>query len=56
MLKIHKDALAEIKSGQQRVKKAAEEHEKLKAKLKKAQLRLAIEKDRLRKSQEKLES
>jgi len=56
MLKVHKDAMAEIKSAQQRVKKAIEEHEKLKAKLKKAQLRLAIEKDRLKKSQEKLES
>jgi hypothetical protein len=56
VLKIHKDALAEIKSGQQRVKKATEEHEKLKVKLMKARARLAMEKDRLRKSQEKLES
>jgi len=56
MLKLHKDAIAEIKSGQQRVKKATEERDKLKAKLQKAQVRLALEKDRLRKSQEKLES
>ena len=44
MLKTHKDAIAEIKSAQQRVTKAEEEHEKLKAKLKKAQFRLAMEK------------
>jgi hypothetical protein len=56
MLKVHKDAIAEIKSAQQRVKKATEEHDKLKAKLKRAHLRLAIEKDRLRKSQDRLES
>jgi len=56
MLKVHKDAIAEIKSAQQRVKKAWEEHEKLKAKLKKAQFRLVMEKARLRKSREKLES
>jgi aminoglycoside phosphotransferase len=56
MLKVHKDAIAEIKSAQQRVQKAKEEHDKLKIKLKKAQSRLATEKDRLRKSQEKLES
>ena len=56
MLKLHKDAIAEIKSAQQRVKKATEEQDKLKIKLKKAQARLAMEKDRLRKSQEKLES
>jgi len=56
MLKVHKDAIAAIKSAQQRVTKAEEEHEKLKAKLKKAQFRLAMEKARLKKSQEKLES
>lgn len=56
MLKLHKDAIAEIKSAQQRVNKATEEHEKLMVKLRKAKARLAIEKDRLRRSQEKLES
>jgi len=56
LLKLHKDAIAEIKSAQQRVKKATEEHDKLKAKLKKAQLRLAMEQYCLRKSQDKLES
>ena len=56
MLKVHKDAIAEIKSAQQRVKKATEECEKLRAKPRKAQSRLAIEKARLRKNQEKLES
>jgi len=55
MLKVHKDAIAEIKTAQQRVKKAKEEHDKLTIKMKKAQSRLAMEKDRLRKSQEKLE-
>ena len=55
MLKVHKDAIAEIKTAQQRVKKAKEEHDKLTIKMKKAQSRLAVEKDRLRKSQEKLE-
>jgi rRNA processing protein Krr1/Pno1 len=56
MLKLHKDAIGEIKSAQQRVKKAQEEQDKLKLKLKKAQARVAVEKERLRKSQEKLES
>ena len=56
MLKLHKDAIAEIKSAQQRLKKATEERDKLKIKLQRAQSRLAMEKDRLRKSQEKLES
>jgi hypothetical protein len=56
MLKLHKDAMAQIKSSQQRVRKAAEECEKLREKLKKAQARLAVEKDRLKKSQENLES
>ncbi len=56
MLKSHKQAIAEIKSAQQRVRKAAEECAKLKEKQKLAQTKLAMEKDRLRKSQEKLES
>jgi len=56
MLKLHKDAIAEIKSAQQRVKKATEEHDKLKTRLKRARLRLAMEQDCLRKSQDKLES
>ena len=55
MLQIHKRALSEIKSAQQRVKKATEERDKMKEKLKKAQARLAEEKERLRKSQEQLE-
>jgi hypothetical protein len=38
------------------VEKATEERDKLKGKLKKAQARLAAEKQRLRKNQEKLES
>lgn len=56
MLRSHKEALAEIKSGRQRVAKATEERDKLKAKLKKAQARLALEKDKLRASEEKLET
>lgn len=56
MLKSHKEAISEIKSAQQRVRKATEERDKLKEKLKKAQARLAAEKDGLRKSLEKLES
>ena len=56
MLKLHKDALSEIKAGLQRVQKAKEERDKLRLKLKRAQSRLALEQDRLRKSQEKLES
>jgi hypothetical protein len=56
MLQSHKQAMSAIKSAQQRVKKATEERDKLKEKLKKAQARLAIEKDCLRRSQEKLES
>ncbi len=48
--------MSEIKSGEQRVRKAIEERDKLKEKLKKAQAQLAAEKDRLRKSREKLES
>ena len=51
MLKVHKHAIAEIKSAQQRVEKATEERDKLKGKLKKAQARLAAEKQRLRKNQ-----
>lgn len=56
MLQTHKRAISEIKSGQQRVKKATEERDKLREKLKKAQARLAEEKERLRKSEAKLES
>ena len=56
MLKIHKDAISEIKSARQRVKKAKEERDKLKLKLKQAQSRLALEEDRLRRSQAKLEA
>ena len=56
VLKSHKHAIADIKSAQQRVRKATEERDKLKEKLKKAQARLAVEKERLRKSQENLES
>ncbi len=48
--------MADIKSAQQRVAKATQERDKLKEKLKKAQARLAAEKERLRKSEEKLES
>ena len=48
--------MAEIKSAQQRVGKAIEERDKMKEKLRKAQARLVLEKARLRKSQEKLES
>ena len=53
MLQPHERALEEIKSGRQRVAKAKEERDKLKAKLKKAQARLIAE--RLRASEEKLE-
>jgi hypothetical protein len=56
MLQSHKRAMADIKSSQQRVAKATEERDKLKEKLKKAQARLAAEKERLRMSREKLES
>jgi hypothetical protein len=56
MLRSHKQALGEIKSGRQRVAKAIEECDKLKAKLKKAQDRLRAEKLRLKASEEKLES
>jgi hypothetical protein len=56
MLRSHRQALDEIKSGRQRVAKATEERDKLKAKLKKAQVRLAAEQARLRASEEKLES
>ena len=56
MLRSHKQALNEIKSARQRVAKAIEERDKLKAKLKKAQARVAEEQGRLRASEEKLES
>jgi len=48
--------MSDIKSAQQRVRKATEECDKLKEKLKKAQARLVVEKQRLRRSQEQLES
>ena len=56
MLKVHKDAIGEIKSARQRLKKAIEERDKLKLKLEQAESRLKIEKDRLRRSEDKLES
>lgn len=56
MLKVHKDAAAAIKSAQQRVEKALRERDKAKEKLKKAQARLVLEKEQLRRSQDKLES
>jgi len=56
MLQSHKRALANIKSAQQRIAKATEERDKLKAKLQKAQARLAAEKRFLRENQERLES
>jgi len=56
MLRSHKKALDEIKSGKQRVAKATEERDKLKAKLKQAQERLLAEQIRLKASEEKLES
>jgi len=56
MLRLHKQAMSEIKSARQRTKKATEERDKLKEKLRKAQKRLAAEKERLRASLAKLES
>ena len=56
MLRLHKQALDEIKSARQRVAKATEERDKLRTKLKKAQVRLAVEQGRLRASEEKLET
>ena len=56
MLRSHKEAMAAIKSAQQRVEKAIRERDKAKEKLKKAQTRLAVEREQLRKSQDKLES
>ena len=56
MLRSHRQAMSEIKRGQQRVAKAREECDKLKEKLKKAQARLAAETQALKRSQEKLES
>jgi predicted nuclease with TOPRIM domain len=56
MLRLHKQAMSEIKSARQRTKKATEERDKLKEKLRKAQERLAAEKEHLRASLAKLES
>ena len=56
MLKAHKDAMAAIKSSRQRVEKALRERDKAKEKLKQAQARLNLEREQLRKHQDKLES
>jgi outer membrane protein TolC len=48
--------MAAIKNAQQRVEKALRERDKAKAQLKKAQTRLALERELLKKSQEQLES
>jgi len=56
MLRSHKEAMSEIKSARQRTRKATEERDKLREKLKKAQARLAAEKEHLRASLAKLES
>ena len=56
MLRLHKQAMSEIKSARQRTKKATEERDTLKEKLRKAQERLAAEKEHLRASLAKLES
>ena len=56
MLQSHKKAIAAIKDSQQRVEKATRDRDKAKAQLKKAEARLALERERLKKSQELLES
>ncbi len=56
MLQTHKKAIAAIKDSRQRVEKAIRERDKAKAQLKKTETRLALEKERLKKSQELLES
>jgi hypothetical protein len=56
MLQSHKKAIAAIKNAQQRVEKAILDRDKATAQLKKAETRLALEKERLKKSQELLES
>ncbi len=56
MLQTHKKAMAAIKDARQRVEKATRERDKAKAKLKEVEARLALERDRLKKSQEQLES
>ena len=56
MLQSHKKAISAIKDSQQRVAKAIRDRDKAKAQLKKAQSRLALERERLKKSQEQLES
>lgn len=56
MLQTHKKAMAAIKDARQRVEKATRERDKAKAKFKEAETRLALEKARLRRSEEQLES
>ncbi len=56
MLQTHKKAMAAIKDARQRVEKATRERDKAKAKLKEVEARLALERDRLKRSQEQLES
>lgn len=56
MLQSHKKAMAVIKDAQQRVEKAKRDRDKAKEKLKEAEARLALERARLKKGQEQLES
>jgi hypothetical protein len=56
MLQSHKKAISAIKDAQQRVEKATRERDKAKAKFKEAETRLALEKARLKRSEEQLES
>ena len=56
MLQSHKKAIGAIKNARQRVEKAIRERDKAKVQLKKVEARLALERERLRKSQEQLES
>ncbi|HZL70539.1 MAG TPA: hypothetical protein VFC29_24765 [Candidatus Limnocylindrales bacterium] len=56
MLQSHKKAMAAIKDSRQRVEKALRERDKAKAQLKRTETRLALERERLKKSQEQLES
>ncbi len=56
MLQSHKKAIAAIKNAQQRVEKATRERDKAKAKFREAEARLALEKQKLKKSEEQLES
>ena len=56
MLQSHKKAISAIKDSRQRVEKAIRERDKAKAKLQEAEARLALERARLKKSEEQLES